>query len=257
MMKWEAALDSMGGYRIGLDIGSRSTKLAFLRNGREVMAVTDTFSLFYDRGGIDIPEGVEIVTTGYGRDLVPGSLKISEIRAHVVGAVRGIDLDDFTLLDIGGQDFKVTRVENGGIRDFFMNDKCAAGTGRFLEKMAEMLEMDISKLGGFKGDYRILESTCTVFTETEIISKMSEGRSKEELAGGIIHSVYERIEPLLKRFPLDVIVFTGGVSKCDGLADTLRDKLGCEVRIPSNAQYMGSLGCLYVKQIRDSKGVDS
>jgi len=160
---------------------------------------------------MDLPTGLSVVTTGYGRK-VPGNYpSIPEVRAHTIGAVGSLEMDDFTLLDIGGQDYKVVRVENGGIRDFFMNDKCAAGTGRFLEKMADMLSLDLHELGSYRGRRKLLESTCSVFSETEIISMKMDGLNADEIAEGVIYSVYERIRPLLRSFPSDRIVFTGGV----------------------------------------------
>lgn len=184
-----------------------------------------------------------MVTTGYGRK-VPGNYRsIPEIRAHTIGAVDSLGIDDFTLLDIGGQDYKVVRVEKGGIRDFFMNDKCAAGTGRFLEKMAAMMSLSLEELGSHKGKRKLLESTCSVFSETEIISMKMEGYKTDEIAEGVIYSVYERIRPLLRSFPVDRIVFTGGVSAFDGLRDTISDQIGVDIIVPDNAQYMGALGC--------------
>lgn len=192
---------------------------------------------------LKLPDDISVVTTGYGRK-VPGEYRtIPEIRAHTIGAVGSLGLDNFTLLDIGGQDYKVVRVEKGGIRDFFMNDKCAAGTGRFLEKMAAMMSLSLEELGSHKGKRKLLESTCSVFSETEIISMKMKGYKTDEIAEGVIYSVYERIRPLLRSFPVDRIVFTGGVSAFDGLRDTISDQIGVDVIVPDNAQYMGALGC--------------
>ncbi|MGA1822446.1 MAG: acyl-CoA dehydratase activase [Thermoplasmatota archaeon] len=224
-------------------MGSRSTKAVYLNGGRKEMAMTDTFDLIEKGPFMRIPEGILVVTTGYGRR-IPGNYdSIPEIRAHAIGAVETLGIGDFTLLDIGGQDYKVVRVEKGGIRDFFMNDKCAAGTGRFLEKMADMLCLGVEELGARKGSRKLLESTCSVFSETEIIGMKMEGFTTEEIAEGVIYSVYERIRPLLRSFPTDRIVFTGGVSAFSGLKDTISDQIGVEVIVPENAQYMGALGC--------------
>ena len=248
-MDWEEALnliEKSGPDRVGIDVGSRATKIAFTSNRGIVTSMRDTFDILYSGGGLKIPG--EVVATGYGKELIRGARTIPEIRAHVVGSVIETGLETFTLLDIGGQDFKVTRVENGGIRDFFMNDKCAAGTGRFLEKMADMLSMTVIELGSFEGDIRLIESTCTVFTESEIISMMAMGRSREELARAVIRSVYERLEPLLRRFPLDRIIFTGGVSQCGGVGRTIQNELEVEIVIPKRAQYTGAIGCLHSRR---------
>ncbi len=233
------------GGRVGLDVGSRSTKIAVSGENGPLTGMGDTIEIMY--GGVleGIPPDIDVVSTGYGRNKVKGGRKIPEIRAHTVGALKSIDIDTFTLLDIGGQDFKVVRVERGSIKDFHMNDKCAAGTGRFLEKMAEMLHLTIEELGTYRGDSKILESTCSVFTERELISLLMEGASRDRLAGGVVYSVYERVRPYLRMFPSDIIVFTGGVSRCAGLTGTIEDDLGTRVVIPGNSQFMGALGCYH------------
>jgi predicted CoA-substrate-specific enzyme activase len=237
--------------RIGIDVGSRSIKACSMVDGIISLAIANTTETLFAGIG-PIPEGAEIVATGYGRGKVPGARTIPEIRAHAVGALNSIDLDTFTLLDIGGQDFKVVRIEKKGIRDFTMNDKCAAGTGRFLEKMAQMLDMGLDDLGSFKGRRKVLESTCSVFTETELISLMMEGATKEELASGVIYSVYERIRPYLRMYPRDHLILTGGVANMDGVRCTLKDQLRIDVVVPDHAQFMGAMGCFLVKPTKTS-----
>ncbi|MGA1819557.1 MAG: acyl-CoA dehydratase activase [Thermoplasmatota archaeon] len=234
------------GRRIGLDIGSRSTKAAFTDGdviGTEMM---DTADFIYG-GFIEGLKGFDVVTTGYGRNRVVHARKVPEIRAHTLGVLRSTGIDSFTLLDIGGQDFKVVRVDKKGIRDFHMNDKCAAGTGRFLEKMGEMLSMSVEELGCHRGDSKVLESTCSVFTETELISLMMEGATRDQLASGVIYSVYERVRPYLRMFPADTVVFSGGVSGCTGLVETLKEGLSVDVVVPERAQFMGAVGAMLVK----------
>jgi len=232
--------------RLGIDVGSRSTKVAALVEGSPALAMEDTSHLVFSGFG-PFPHITEIVSTGYGRGKVPGAVKIPEIRAHAVGALAVLDIDTFTLLDIGGQDFKVVRVEKGGIRDFSMNDKCAAGTGRFLEKMSTMLEMSLQDIGSIRGERKVLESTCSVFTETEIISLMMEGSTKLELASGVVYSVFERIRPYLRSYPNDTIVLTGGVASMGGLAETIQDHLNADVIVPEHAQHMGAVGCFLAR----------
>ncbi|MGA1793747.1 MAG: acyl-CoA dehydratase activase [Thermoplasmatota archaeon] len=234
------------GRRIGLDIGSRSTKASYEHGDGIGTEIMDTADFIYS-GIIDELKGYDVVTTGYGRNRVAHARKVPEIRAHTLGVLRTTRMEDFTLLDIGGQDFKVVRVEKRGIRDFHMNDKCAAGTGRFLEKMGEMLGMSVEALGSLRGDSKVLESTCSVFTETELISLMMEGATKDQLASGVIYSIYERVRPYLRMFPADTVVFTGGVSACKGLVDTLRDGLSVEVVVPERSQFMGAIGAMLVK----------
>ncbi len=234
--------------RLGLDIGSRSTKMFFLSGDTEKYLICDTPMFLRSIKDARVNTDLDIVTTGYGRHRIEDARSIPEIRAHTNGILRSIEIDRCTILDIGGQDFKIIRVENRGIRDFIMNDKCAAGTGRFLEKMAEMLSVDLDELGEHQGTRKILESTCSVFTETEIISLMMEGVPVDELASGVIHSVYERVRPYLKMFPIDTVVFTGGVSKMEGLVRTISEDLGIEVKVPERSQFMGAKGCFHSRK---------
>ncbi len=233
--------------RIGVDIGSRSTKVASGKGSDIRLGICDT-PLFLEaivKGKIRSSD--EMITTGYGRHRI-GNRSIPEIRAHSTGVIRSMDLTDCTILDIGGQDFKVIRVEGKAIRDFSMNDKCAAGTGRFMEKMADLLSMRLEELGDHKGGRKILESTCSVFTETEIISLMMEGIGRDELAQGVVHSVYERIRPYVKMYPLDHLVLTGGVSSFKGLQRTFSKGLDIDVLVPEKARFMGALGCLWSRK---------
>jgi len=186
---------------------------------------------------------VSIVSTGYGRRLIKGARTVPEVRAHALGAVSAPGQDTFTLLDIGGQDMKVIRVEGGVLKDFSMNDKCAAGTGRFLEKMASMLDMDVAELASHKGGRKLLESTCSVFTETEIIDLLVRKVPRDEIASGVVHSIFERVRPQLRSFPLDVLVFTGGVSLGSGLRTTLEEGLAVKVVVPPDPQFTGAIGC--------------
>ena len=228
--------------RVGVDIGSRNTKVV-VRDSEVRYSIFDSSDVVYSGVDLGIPKGSSIVTTGYGRHRIEEGISIPEIRAHTLGVMNTLDLRDFTLLDIGGQDFKITRVEKGGIRDFNMNDKCAAGTGRFLEKMSEVLSSSIEELGSYRGTKKVLESTCSVFTESEIIGMMMEDVPREEICSGVIFSVFERVRPYIRRYPLDTIVFTGGVSRSDGLRRTLEEELEVDVVVPDKAQFMGALGC--------------
>jgi predicted CoA-substrate-specific enzyme activase len=236
--------------RIGLDIGSRSAKM-YLREEGDFF-IWDTPVFLEELSLVELKGCEDIVSTGYGRLRVPGARTIPEIRAHTTGVVNSLDIEDCTILDIGGQDFKIIRIEGRGIKEFIMNDKCAAGTGRFLEKMADMLSMDLEELGNFIGGRKVLESTCSVFTETEIISLMMDGVPRSELACGVLHSVYERVRPSLRMFPMDLIVFTGGVSRMKGLVSTISEELDVEVIVPERSQFMGAYGCAMARSGRGS-----
>ncbi|MEM3977322.1 MAG: acyl-CoA dehydratase activase, partial [Thermoplasmata archaeon] len=151
----------------------------------------------------------------------------------------------FTLLDIGGQDYKVVYVKGGVIQDFLTNDKCAAGTGRFLEKMANVLDVSIDEISRHYEDPIKLNSTCTVFAETELISKMMEGHPKESLMAGVNYSVFERVKPYILRFKSNLIIFTGGVAKNKAIAEIIRREIGREVIVPDEPQANGAIGCAY------------
>ncbi len=239
----KALRNSPEGSRVGIDMGSRSVKAAVMTDAGTSLFITDTTELLADIDGVKVGPGVELVSTGYGRKLVSARRSIPEVRAHALGAAKALDLTTFTLLDIGGQDMKVIRVEGSVLRDFSMNDKCAAGTGRFLEKMASMLGMSVQELSSHKGGRKLLESTCSVFTETEIIDLLVRKVPRDEIASGVVHSVYERVRPHLRAFPLDVLVFTGGVSLGRGLRETLEEGLGIEVMVPPDPQFTGAIGC--------------
>ncbi len=237
------------GARIGMDIGSRYVKAAVHYNDRTDLCIADTTEFLMHLGELEVGTGAIVISTGYGRKLVKADRSVPEVRAHSMGASRVLGRDTFTLLDIGGQDMKVIRVEERVLRDFSMNDKCAAGTGRFLEKMASMLGMTVNELSSYKGGRKLLESTCSVFTETEIIDLLVKKVPREEIASGVIHSIYERVRPQLRSFPLDVLVFTGGVSLGSGLRLTLEEGLGIEVMVPPDPQFTGAIGCTIAKPL--------
>lgn len=236
------------GSRIGMDVGSRSVKAAVLSNDSFSLFIADTSDFLMHLEDLEVGPGALMVSTGYGRKLVRADRSIPEVRAHPIGASKVLGIDTFTLLDIGGQDMKVIRMEEKVLRDFSMNDKCAAGTGRFLEKMASMLGLTVQELTAHKGGRKLLESTCSVFTETEIIDLLIRKVPREEIASGVVHSVYERVRPQLRSFPLDALVFTGGVSLGSGLRSTLEEGLGVKVMVPPDPQFTGAIGCTLFKK---------
>ncbi len=225
----------------GIDIGSTTTKIVTMDGEHLQKEIIPTIKFIYS----EKREFSAAVSTGYGRFTVKSFKVIPEIRAHVLGALYQTEYRDFTLLDIGGQDYKIVHVKNGVIQDFLTNDKCAAGTGRFLEKMAQVLDVSIDEISLHYMDPVKLNSTCTVFAETEMISKMIEGHPKESLMAGVNYSVFERIRPFLMRFNSRTIIFTGGVAKNHAIAEIIRIELGKEVIVPSEPQANGAIGCAY------------
>ena len=152
-----------------------------------------------------------------------------------------------TVIDIGGQDSKAIRVdEDGNVMDFVMNDKCAAGTGRFLEVMAKALEIDVDDLGTIcleSGDPCQISSVCTVFAESEVVSLRAEGKSREDIVAGIHRSVARRIGAMIAQIDCqDPVVLTGGVARNAGVIKAVEDELGTSLSIPENPQITGALG---------------
>jgi predicted CoA-substrate-specific enzyme activase len=189
-----------------------------------------------------------IVATGYGRYLAQMHLKcpvITEIKAHAIGADFFFP-DCRTVLDIGGQDSKVIRVQNGRVQDFEMNDKCAAGTGTFLEVMATTLGYTIdefSETADQASNAVTLSSMCTVFAESEVVSLISRGEKRQNIALGVHQSILNRILALIGRTGFEeAIVFAGGVAKNRCMAAILGKRLGTHLQIPHEPQIVGAVG---------------
>ena len=188
-----------------------------------------------------------VISTGYARSAVPFADKtVTEIRCHARGAhfrLPGVR----TIIDIGGQDSKVIRVnESGSVINFTMNDKCAAGTGRFFEVMAKVLGLDIGEMGpvALKSSYPCqISSTCTVFAESEMISLRAQGRRREDLISGIHKAAVSRIVAMGKTVGYErQVVLTGGVAKNIAVKEYLEDEIKMEVVLPEEPQITGALG---------------
>ena len=186
-----------------------------------------------------------LVSTGYGRNTLElaGGKVISELQAHVGGAVYQTGLQDFTLVDLGGQDSKIVQVRGGKMIDFATNDKCAASSGRYLENMAVILDLSTEELGQYADAPAELNSTCAVFGESELIGKIAEGVPVAELAAGVNASIVKRILPLLRPFAGEHLVFTGGVARNQAVRTLLASASGKKVIVPAEPQYNGAIGC--------------
>jgi len=188
-----------------------------------------------------------VISTGYGRHGVPFANKaVTEIICHAKGAYYLLPATR-TIIDIGGQDSKAIGLdEKGDVIDFVMNDKCAAGTGRFLEVMAQVLGVTIEELGPValtsKNPCQI-SSTCTIFAESEMVSLRAEGKPREDLIAGIVRAVSSRVVVMGRTvvFRRD-IVFTGGVAKNIGVKEALEEEIQMEIIVPEEPQTMGALG---------------
>ena len=244
---------------LGVDIGAVSTKAVIVR-GNEVVAQTimDTGSHIeriadkvvksvLDKTKIAFNDLKVIVATGYGRISVPfADKRVTEITCHARG-VHHLIPDVRTIIDIGGQDSKGMRVdETGNVIDFVMNDKCAAGTGRFLEVMASALELKVDDLGLIslesKNPCRI-SSVCTVFAESEVVSLRAEGKVREDIIAGIHKSIASRIGVMMSQIGKEEpVVLTGGVANNQGVVRALEEELKTTLKIPENPQMTGALG---------------
>jgi predicted CoA-substrate-specific enzyme activase len=254
---------------IGLDIGSRTGKAVLLANGRLFTAIVPTgvysqetaerlFKKLFQESGVALEDIQYIVGTGYGRislDFDGKPLKIiTEISCHAMGA-HYLDSDVQTIVDIGGQDCKAIRVDprNGRVLDFIMNDKCAAGTGIFLEKAAMLLDMTLDSLGQetLNADAPSdVSSQCVVFAESEVISLKAKGESRENIAAGIHVATARRVKNMLNRIGLEPdLLFTGGVANNAGMRKTLEEVIGHPFTpVNLDAVYAGALGAAVFAQ---------
>ncbi len=250
--------DHDGGFAaLGLDFGSRFVKLAATADFRHFTYKKIDSLIFYrdylQRSGQEIafawhrlglapPQ--RLVVTGYGKHLFQGQVPtITEIRAHFLGAVFQTALDHFILLEIGGQDTKVLYIKDGRVFDFLTNDKCAAGTGRYLENMARFLRLSWREFSACSQDPVPISNTCAIFGETELISHLLDGVPVARIAAGVNDSVARRAQQMIKRFPCRTLVFVGGVARNRGVVACLRRSGRYEVVVPAQPQFNGALGC--------------
>ena len=246
-------------YTLGIDLGSTASKCVILKNGKEVVGSSiipsgtgtsgpqRAFEGALADAGLNASQVDMIVSTGYGRNsFEQANFVISELTAHATG-VHAMYPDARTLIDIGGQDAKVMSLsETGRLDNFLMNDKCAAGTGRFLEVMAKVLELDISQLKDYdakaEGEIRV-SSTCTVFAESEVISQLSKGVDIPSLVRGINASVAIKTASLVKRLGLkEPVYMTGGVARNTGVVRALERELGVKITVSDIQQLNGAYG---------------
>jgi len=245
----------------GIDIGSVATKAVLLNNG-SVLSKAVTGSGVDQRraaetvlaeaaslAGIDRADVGSTATTGYGRRSVGfGDKVVTEISAgakgaYCVGAPWG---KPRIMADLGGQDTKVVLLENdGSVLDFRMNDKCAAGTGRFLEVMAGALGLSLEEMGGLSLQSKspaTINSTCTVFAESEVISLIAGGAAKEDIVSGLHSSVASRVATMIRQMGDHDVFFCGGGAMNNGVRYALESGLGRRVHVPEDPQFVVALG---------------
>ncbi|WP_031483261.1 acyl-CoA dehydratase activase [Maridesulfovibrio frigidus] len=247
----------------GIDVGSVAAKAVIFDDkiiGKAVIptgwdpkgAGEEVFRMALADAGISRTDVSHVVGTGYGRVALPFiDKKITEISCHAKGASY-LFPGCRTVIDIGGQDLKVISIEeDGSVSDFIMNDKCAAGTGRFLQVMSGVLDMTILELGetALSGEAVEINSMCTVFAETEIIGLLAQGTDKKSICAGIVRSIGRRVRALSGRVSCrPEIAFTGGLALSSGICSIISDELSAPFKISDSPQLTGALGAAILSQ---------
>lgn len=246
-------------YTIGLDIGSTSSKAVILKTGRQVVAQAAIASGTGTKGPEKVLEKVlfqaglreedirRTVVTGYGRKIYSKADKqVSELSCHAKG-VYFLLPDARTVIDIGGQDAKAMNInDKGHMTNFVMNEKCAAGTGRFLDVMARVLDVELCELADLSALSKkkvSISSVCTVFAESEVISHLASGESVEDVCAGIHASVAQKVTSLARRVEIKkTVVLTGGVAQNQGVVKAMEEILELKLSVPQYPQLTGALG---------------
>jgi predicted CoA-substrate-specific enzyme activase len=244
----------MQNYYVGIDIGSTAAKVAVLDdnglvehfslptgwNGKET--AEKIYAILNEKGYAD---GMSCVATGYGRVCVDYADRvITEITCHGKGGYA-LFQKDCIIIDVGGQDTKIIQIADGQVKDFLMNDKCAAGTGKFIEIMATRLGAGLEEMYELAaaGEPVAISSMCTVFAESEVIGHIGSGKHREDIAAGVIDSVASRVANLLTRYGgSGDIVLTGGLCDSPYFIRILSEKTGRNVESHPDARYAGALG---------------
>jgi predicted CoA-substrate-specific enzyme activase len=252
----------------GIDTGSRAIKIVLLDTDSPGVLASGTtdqgieqealalglFEKLLDEAGVERSAVSNIVATGYGRNIVSfADTTITEITCHARG-VRHLMGDAMTVIEIGGQDSKLIRLDNkGSVQDFAMNDRCAAGTGRFLEVVAERLGVRLEDLGGIAERSRkpaAISSMCVVFAETEIIGLLASGAQREDIVAGVQAAIASRVGAMAGRLLEPPVIFTGGVALIPGMDDALRSALGHPVAVAPDPMMTGALGAAILAAAR-------
>jgi (R)-2-hydroxyacyl-CoA dehydratese activating ATPase len=248
----------------GIDAGSRTIKVVLL--DAESLAVVaagvrdqgieqeslalELFQSLLAEHGLDRGDVASVVSTGYGRRLIAAAdTAITEITCQAWG-VRHRLPEARTIIDIGGQDSKLLRLNSDGtIADFAMNDRCAAGTGHFLELLATRLGVRLARLGQLAGKSHkpaVISSMCVVFAETEIVGLLASGAAREDIVAGVQRSVAQRLASMAGRAVDEPVYFTGGVALVPGMTEALEAALGKPVHPSRDPQYTGALGAALI-----------
>lgn len=257
-------------YTLGVDVGSTASKCIVLKNGTEIVGKSligvgigtsgpeRAIAKVLEDCGLKREDMACVLATGYGRNMLMdfADKQMSELSCHARGA-HFLFPNVHTVIDIGGQDVKVMHIENGNMINFQMNDKCAAGTGRFLDVMARILEInieDLETLGAQSTNEVSISSTCTVFAESEVISQLAAGSKKCDVIHGINRAVASKVVGLAHRVGIqDDIVMTGGVAQNSDVVKALEEELQHKVYTTPLTQYVGALGAALFAWKKSSK----
>ena len=252
-------------YYTGIDIGSTASKVVVLDSEKMVANfviptgwnskdTARTIAGQLAEMGMPVDEEMKVLATGYGRISVDYASKVvTEITCHGRGGYALVG-EDCTIIDIGGQDTKVITVEKAVSTNFLMNDKCAAGTGKFLEIMANRLNVTLQEMFDMasQGTPLAISSMCTVFAESEVISHIGSGEHREDIAAGVVDSVVNRVAGLCSRHAIrGKLVLTGGLCECGYLIQRLSKKVGHPIYSDPLGRYAGALGAALIA--RDGK----
>ena len=250
-------------YFAGIDLGSTMTKIIILDEDEQVRAYVVNHTGAEHRrlankvmeealaqSGLTIEEISFIMATGYGRINVPfADRQITELTCHARG-VASFFPNVRLAIDVGGQDAKGLKIKDGKLLDFVMSDKCAAGTGRFLEVIADALGIKVEDLGSISQRSKrkvSVSSTCTVFAQQEVVKHLSEGVMLEDVVAGLHDAIASRVAGMVRRLKVEPdVVFTGGVAKNIGVVKALEESLGCQVLVPEEPLLSGALGAALI-----------
>ena len=243
----------------GVDIGSTMTKVVLTDTTDKVLSAikgptgpehrqlaNEVMKSALEQAGLQLDDISYIVATGYGRVNVPfADEQITELSCHARG-VYSIFPNVRTAIDIGGQDAKCMKIDKGKLIDFVMNDKCAAGTGRFLEVTAATLGIPLQDIGdiSLKSTKKIqISNICTIFAQQEVVALLSRGEKVEDIIAGLHYALASRVATLARRLKIEPdVVLTGGVAKNSGIVKAMKESLGCDLLVPEEPLLTGALG---------------
>lgn len=256
----------------GIDIGSTMTKIVIMDESGAILSAikgptgpehrqlaNEVMRTALEEAGLQLDEITYVIATGYGRFNVPfADRQTTELSCHAQGVYR-LFPDVRTVIDIGGQDAKCLKVAKGKLIDFVMNDKCAAGTGRFLEVIASTLDIPLDELGhiSLKSTKKIeVSNLCTIFAQQEVVAHLSQGEKLEDIIAGLHHALASRITALARRLKVEPdVVLTGGVAKNIGMVQAMKQNLGCELLVPEDPLITGAMGAALLAREQALKAV--